>query len=53
MAAIRDRMMERGLDAGFPIMERYRNTFTERQNLGSWLKDINAIARSRYVFIDD
>ncbi|MCI8366240.1 MAG: glycosyl transferase [Eggerthellaceae bacterium] len=53
MAAIRDRMLERGLDVDFPIMERYRNTFTERQNLGSWLKDINAIARSRYVFIDD
>lgn len=53
MAAIRDRMRERGLDGDFCIKERYRNTFTTRQNLGSWLKDINAIAGSKYIFIDD
>ena len=44
---------ERGMEQAFPIIERYRNTFKERQNLGSWLKDINAIAKSRFVFIDD
>ena len=53
MAAIRDRMLERALEDRFPIKERYRNTFTKHQNVFSWIKDINAIARSRYVFIDD
>ncbi|KAB1640714.1 glycosyl transferase [Adlercreutzia muris] len=53
MAAVRDCLIERGMEQAFPIIERYRNTFKERQNLGSWLKDINAIAKSRFVFIDD
>lgn len=53
LAAVRDRMVERGLEEAFPVIERYRNTFTSRQSLGAWLKDIDAIARSRYIFIDD
>lgn len=53
LAALRDRMKERGMEETFPIIERYRNTFTSRQSLGAWLKDIDAIARSRYIFIDD
>lgn len=53
MAAIRDRMLERGLEKQFPIIERYRNTFMKHQNVFSWIKDINAIAKSRYIFIDD
>lgn len=53
LAAVRDRLVERGLDGSFPVAERYRNTFGGRQNLFSWIKDINAIAGSRYIFIDD
>ena len=53
LAAVRDRILERGLGESFPVAERYRNTFGKRQNLFSWIKDINAIARSRYIFIDD
>lgn len=53
MAAIRDRMLERGMDSDYVIAERYRNTFEGHQNLGSWLKDIAAIARADYIFIDD
>lgn len=53
MAAIRDRMLERGLDARFQIAERYRNTLEGRQNVFSWCRDIIQIAKSDYVFIDD
>lgn len=53
MAAVRDRMRERGLDKDFVIAERYRNTFGGRQNPFSWMRDIVAIARADYVFIDD
>lgn len=53
MAAVRDRMLERGMEREYPIIERYRNTFGSRQKLGSWIKDINAIAKSRFIFIDD
>ena len=53
LAAVRDRLMERGLDKEFPVIERYRNTFGGHQNFFSWIKDINVIARSRYIFIDD
>ena len=53
LAAVRDRLIERGIDKEFPVIERYRNTFVGHQNLFFWIKDINAIARSRYIFIDD
>ena len=53
LAAVRDRLMERGLDKEFPVIERHRNTFGGHQNFFSWIKDINAIAKSRYIFIDD
>lgn len=53
MAAIRDRMIERRLDKKYAITERYRNTFRGHQNPLSWIKDIVAIARADYIFIDD
>lgn len=53
MASIRDRMVERGLDKEYEIVERYRNTFGARQNPFSWANDIIAIARADYIFIDD
>lgn len=53
MAAVRDRMIERGLDKEFEIVERYRNTFDGKQNLGEWLKDIEVIEEADYIFIDD
>ena len=53
MAAIRDRMIERGLDGQFKIAERYRNTLEGHQNVFSWCRDIIQIAKSDYVFIDD
>ena len=54
LAAVRDRLMERGLDKEFPVIERYRNDIRGAPgNFFSWIKDINAIAKSRYIFIDD
>lgn len=53
MAAIRDRMIERGLDKDFVIDERYRNTFGLFQNPFAWMRDIVDIARADYIFIDD
>lgn len=54
MDVIRERMIERGLDKDFKIVERYRNTFGRSfQNLFSWVRDIIDIAKSDYIFIDD
>lgn len=54
MAAVRDRMIERGLDKEFEIHERYRDTFARvAQSPKQWLSDLFAIARSDYIFIDD
>lgn len=53
MAVVRDRMIERGLDKDYVIAERYRNTFGRHQNPFSWTRDIVAIARADYIFIDD
>lgn len=54
MAAVRDRMYERGLDKRFKIVERYRNTFShKKQDATEWLGDIEEIAKADYIFIDD
>ena len=53
MAAVRDRMIERGLDHEFQIAERYRNVFQGKQNIFGWLGDLREIARADYIFIDD
>ena len=54
MEAVRERMVERGLDKEYRIRERYRNVYGhKRQNPISWLKDIRLISTSDYIFIDD
>lgn len=53
MAAVRDRMVERGLDREFQIVERYRNVFQDRQSIFGWLGDLREIARADYIFVDD
>lgn len=53
LLAIKDRMLERGLDKRFVIAERYRNTMQGHQNPISWCRDIIQIAKSDYIFIDD
>ena len=53
LAAVLDRMRERGMDRSYRISERYRNTMGGRQSLFAWLGDIAAIAKSDYIFIDD
>lgn len=54
MAALRDRLFERGLDKEFMIIEHYRNTFEgTRQSVREWLSDLRAIAKADYIFIDD
>lgn len=53
LAAVRDRMRERGMGQHYRISERYRNTMGGRQSLFAWLGDIVAIAKSDCIFIDD
>lgn len=53
MQALIDRMYERGMDKEFEIKQRYRNIFGSKQNPFHWLGDLWAIARARYIFVDD
>lgn len=53
MAALQQRIVERGLDKEFDITYRYRNVFSGPQQVFSWLKDLILIARSDYIFVDD
>ena len=53
MEAVRSRLYERGLDSEYQISCRCRNVFTGKQKLIPWLKDMFAIAKSDYIFIDD
>lgn len=53
MAALRQRMYERGMQHEFDIRCRFRNVFAGKQRVLPWLRDLFAIARSKYIFIDD
>lgn len=53
MEALHRRMLERGMDKQFDIVQRYRNVFSGKQRPTEWLRDLFAIARARYIFIDD
>ncbi len=53
MDIIRRRMIERGLDQEFTIVERYRNTFRRFQNILAWFGDMRQIAQAGFIFIDD
>ncbi len=54
MAAVRDRMIERGLDTQFQIVERYREVLgQQRQSLSDWLEDMSEISKADFIFIDD
>lgn len=53
MAALQQRMLERGIDKQFDIACRYHNVFVKKQSLLAWIKDFREIALSDYIFIDD
>ena len=53
MEALQVRMHERNVDENFKIEYRYRNIYSGRQRVMDWLRDMTAIARSDYIFIDD
>lgn len=53
MAALQQRMTERGLDEKFDITYRYRNVFSGKQKPLPWIEDLRLIAQSDYIFIDD
>lgn len=53
MAALHQRMVERHMDRSFDIKERYRNVFSGKQRIIPWLLDLYAIARAKYIFVDD
>lgn len=53
MAALRQRMYERDMQHEFDIRGRFRNIFAGKQRILPWLGDLFAIARSKYIFVDD
>lgn len=53
MAALQNRMIERGIDQQFKLSYRYRNVFVKHQSVLGWIGDLIAIAKSDYIFVDD
>ena len=53
LAAIDQRLEERGLGAQFEITRSARNIFSGKQNVLEWLRTLSLIARQDYVFVED
>ena len=54
MAAVINRIKERGLDKQFDVVERYRNCFeTTDAQADEWIHDMELVNSSDFVFIDD
>lgn len=54
LKAVKDRMIARGLDEDYMIVESYRSSVTNpRQGLKSWMDLLKKMAMSDFIFLDD
>ena len=53
MQAVVYRLRERGLDKDYEIKIHCHNVFKSRQSFSEWIEDLNLIAKTDYIFIDD
>lgn len=54
LKAVKDRMIARGLDKDYEIVESYRSSVTNpRQGLKSWMDLLKKMAMSDFIFLDD
>ncbi len=54
LKAVKDRMLARGMDQDYIIVESYRSSVTNpRQGLKSWMDMLKKMAMSDFIFLDD
>lgn len=54
LKAVKDRMIARGMDKDYLIVESYRSSVTNpRQGLKSWMDMLKKMAMSDFIFLDD
>lgn len=54
LKAVKDRMLARGMDKDYIIVESYRSSVTNpRQGLKSWMDMLKKMAMSDFIFLDD
>lgn len=54
LKAVKDRMLARGMDKDYIIVESYRSSVTDpRQGLKSWMDLLKKMAMSDFIFLDD
>ena len=54
LKAVKDRMLARGMDKDYIIVESYRSSVTNpRQGLKSWMDLLKKMAMSDFIFLDD
>lgn len=54
LKAVKDRMIERGMDKDYVILESYRSSVTDpHMGLQSWLDTLKKMAMSDFIFLDD
>lgn len=54
MKAVKDRMLARGMDKDYIIVESYRSSVTTpRMGLQSWMDTLKKMAMSDFIFLDD
>lgn len=54
LKAVKDRMLARGMDKDYVIVESYRSSVTNpRQGLKSWMDMLKKMAMSDFIFLDD
>lgn len=54
LKAVKDRMLERGMDKDYVIVESYRSSVTNpRMGLKSWMDTLKKMAMSDFIFLDD
>lgn len=54
LKAVKDRMLARGMDKDYMIVESYRSSVTNpRQGIKSWMDMLKKMAMSDFIFLDD
>ncbi len=54
LKAVKDRMLARGMDKDYVILESYRSSVTTpRMGLSSWMETLKKMAMSDFIFLDD